>query len=109
MGHFMTGRAFSTYAPNDPGIVDRLRRAVRISAAPKKKAVRTIRNSFPGFLCSFSLGLDIFHAPNARWRWKSNGFGKSKAKLLSRSWARYIRRCGRYDEDKDGIEIAVSS
>ena len=32
-GHFNDGRAFSTYAPNDPGIVDRLREGgVRISA-----------------------------------------------------------------------------
>ena len=39
-GHFNDGRAFSTYAPNDPGIVDRLRGGgVRISAAPKEEGM----------------------------------------------------------------------
>ena len=39
-GHFNDGRAFSTYTPNDPGIVDRLRSGnVRISAAPKEEGM----------------------------------------------------------------------
>ena len=35
-GHFADGRAFSTYAPSDPGLVGRLiDKGVRITAAPK--------------------------------------------------------------------------
>ena len=34
-GHFTDGRAFTTYAPNDPGLVNRLMdKGVRITAAP---------------------------------------------------------------------------
>ncbi|MBT7732670.1 MAG: cell division protein FtsH, partial [Rhodospirillaceae bacterium] len=39
-GYFNDGRAFTTYTPNDPGIVDRLREGnVRISAAPKEEGM----------------------------------------------------------------------
>ena len=36
-GHFTDGRAFSTYAPQDPGLVGNLKtKGVRISAAPSE-------------------------------------------------------------------------
>src|SRR3546814_17605623 len=42
-GHLADGRAFTTYAPNDPGLVNRLEdRGVSISAAPEEEPVHPL-------------------------------------------------------------------
>ena len=89
-GHFNDGRAFSTYAPNDPGIVDRLREGgVRISAAPKKKACQDCWEFlFPVSYAPIHWGLDIFMRQMQGGGGKAMGFGKSKAKLLSEKLGR---------------------
>ena len=90
-GHFNDGRAFSTYAPNDPGIVDRLRSGgVRISAAPKEEGM----SGLLGILISWFpmllfIGVWIFFMRQMQGGGgKAMGFGKSKAKLLSEKLGR---------------------
>ena len=90
-GHFNDGRAFSTYAPNDPGIVDRLRGGgVRISAAPKEEGM----SGLLGILISWFpmllfIGVWIFFMRQMQGGGgKAMGFGKSKAKLLSEKLGR---------------------
>ena len=90
-GHFNDGRAFSTYAPNDPGIVDRLREGgVRISAAPKEEGMSgllgVLISWFPMLLF---IGVWIFFMRQMQGGGgKAMGFGKSKAKLLSEKLGR---------------------
>ena len=90
-GHFNDGRAFSTYTPNDPGIVDRLREGgVRISAAPKEEGM----SGLLGILISWFpmllfIGVWIFFMRQMQGGGgKAMGFGKSKAKLLSEKLGR---------------------
>ena len=90
-GHFNDGRAFSTYAPNDPGIVDRLRGGgVRISAAPKEEGM----SGLLGILISWFpmllfIGVWIFFMRQMQGGGgRAMGFGKSKAKLLSEKLGR---------------------
>ena len=90
-GHFNDGRAFSTYTPNDPGIVDRLRQGgVRISAAPKEEGM----SGLLGILISWFpmllfIGVWIFFMRQMQGGGgKAMGFGKSKAKLLSEKLGR---------------------
>ena len=85
-GHFSDGRSFSTYAPNDPGIVDRLREAkVRISAAPPEEGM----SGMLGILISWFpmllfIGVWIFFMRQMQGGGgKAMGFGKSRARLLT--------------------------
>ena len=90
-GHFNDGRAFSTYTPNDPGIVDRLRSGnVRISAAPKEEGMSGLLGIliswFPMLLV---IGVWIFFMRQMQGGGgKAMGFGKSKAKLLTEKLGR---------------------
>ena len=90
-GHFNDGRAFSTYTPNDPGIVDRLRSGnVRISAAPKEEGMSgllgVLISWFPMLLF---IGVWIFFMRQMQGGGgKAMGFGKSKAKLLTEKLGR---------------------
>ena len=90
-GHFNDGRAFSTYTPNDPGIVDRLRSGnVRISAAPKEEGM----SGLLGILISWFpmllfIGVWIYFMRQMQGGGgKAMGFGKSKAKLLTEKLGR---------------------
>tara|TARA_B100000530_G_scaffold168587_1_gene106298 strand:+ start:247 stop:2178 length:1932 start_codon:yes stop_codon:yes gene_type:complete len=90
-GHFNDGRAFSTYTPDDPGMVDRLRSGnVRISAAPKEEGM----SGLLGILISWFpmllfIGVWIFFMRQMQGGGgKAMGFGKSKAKLLTEKLGR---------------------
>ena len=90
-GYFNDGRAFTTYTPNDPGIVDRLREGnVRISAAPKEEGM----SGLLGILISWFpmllfIGVWIFFMRQMQGGGgKAMGFGKSKAKLLTEKLGR---------------------
>ena len=87
-GHFNDGRAFSTYAPNDPGIVTGCEEVVSgYLQLPKKKACQDCWEFlFPGFLCSFSLGFGYFMRQMQGGGGKAMGFGKSKRNYFRRSW-----------------------
>jgi cell division protease FtsH len=85
-GHFGDGRAFSTYTPSDPGLVDRLRAGgVRISAAPPEEGMTglfgILISWFPMLLF---IGVWIFFMRQMQGgAGKAMGFGKSKARLLT--------------------------
>ena len=102
-GHYTTGGAFNTYAPDDPELVKRLQsRGVTISAAPDEEGAPTLfavlLNWFPMLLL---IGVWIFFMRQMQsGGGKAMGFGKSKARLLT-------ERQGRVTfEDVAGIEEA---
>src|SRR5258708_1066086 len=90
-GHFNDGRAFSTYAPNDPQLVDRLQnRGVRISAAPLEDQMGGVLSIliswFPMLLF---IGVWIFFMRQMQsGGGKAMGFGKSRARLLTQKVGR---------------------
>ena len=85
-GFFDDGRSFNTYAPNYPGLVEKLNlRGVRITAEPAGKGMHPILSVllswFPMLLL---IGVWIFFMRQMQsGGGKALGFGKSKAKLLS--------------------------
>ena len=102
-GHFNDGRAFSTYAPNDPGLVERLnQRGVRISAAPVEDQMGGVLSIliswFPMLLF---IGVWIFFMRQMQsGGGKAMGFGKSRARLLTEKVGRVTF------EDVAGIDEA---
>ncbi|HET9149503.1 MAG TPA: ATP-dependent metallopeptidase FtsH/Yme1/Tma family protein, partial [Alphaproteobacteria bacterium] len=85
-GHFSDGRAFSTYAPQDPGLVNRLiGKGVRISAAPSEEGTPSLLGVllswFPMLLL---IGVWVFFMRQMQaGGGKAMGFGKSRARLLT--------------------------
>ena len=102
-GHYTDGRAFNTYAPDDPDLVQRLAdRGITINAAPDEEGTPTLfailLNWFPMLLL---IGVWIFFMRQMQsGGGKAMGFGKSKARLLT-------ERSGRVTfDDVAGIEEA---
>ena len=96
-GHFSDGRAFTTYAPNDPNLVNRLaEKSVRITAAPVDENVPPLFGVLISWLPMFLLlGVWIFfmrHMQGAGGR--AMGFGKSRAGLLTDKPGIRCSRCG---------------
>ncbi len=85
-GFFEDGRAFSTYSPNYPDLVDKLSRSgVKINAEPSERSMHPILSVllswFPMLLL---IGVWIFFMRQMQsGGGKAMGFGKSKAKLLN--------------------------
>ena len=102
-GHLSDGRAFSTYAPNDPNLVDRLRsHDVRISAQPIEDNMNSVLSIliswFPMLLF---IGVWIFFMRQMQsGGGKAMGFGKSRARLLTEKVGRVTF------EDVAGIDEA---
>jgi cell division protease FtsH len=102
-GHYRDGRRFGTYAPNDPGLVEKLsKKGVRISAKPSDEGVPTfwsiLISWFPMLLL---IGVWIFFMRQMQGGGgKAMGFGKSKAKMLTETAGRVTF------EDVAGIEEA---
>ncbi len=97
------GRSFATYAPNDPGLVDRLQQKnVIIRAVPVDEGSPSLLNiliSWFPMLLLFGM-LVFFMRQMQSGGGKAMGFGKSRARLLS-------ERGGRVTfEDVAGIEEA---
>ena len=86
-GHYVSGgNAFTTYSPDDPGLVETLRKNnVRITAAPPDEGMPT----FLGILISWFpmlllIGVWIFFMRQMQsGGGKAMGFGKSRARLLT--------------------------
>ena len=82
-GVLADGKAFKTYSPNYPELVDKLSsKGVSIVAAPQEDKMPLLDivimvSNVVAYRC-----LDFFHAPNARRKGGAMGFGRSKAKLL---------------------------
>ena len=85
-GVYSNGNNFTTYAPNDPNLIEKLSdKGVSISAAPLDEKMPSLfgvlLSWFPMLLVDCSL--DFFHETNARWQRRAMGFGRSKAKMMN--------------------------
>ena len=81
-GVYSNGNSFSTYAPNDPNLIEKLSdKGVSISAAPLEE-----KNAFIiwciTFLVSYAFinrRMDLFYASDARWKRWSDGIWQVKS------------------------------
>ena len=110
-GHFNDNRAFSTYAPNDPSLVQTLyKKNVAITARPPSDGnswlVTLLINGLP--LIAF-LGVWIFLSRQMQGAGgKAMGFGKSKAKLLTEAHGRItFEEVAGVDEAKEDLQEIV--
>jgi cell division protease FtsH len=110
-GHFNDNRAFSTYAPNDPTLVQTLyKKNVQITAKPPSDGnnwiVTLLVNGLP--LIAF-LGVWIFLSRQMQGAGgKAMGFGKSKAKLLTEAHGRVtFEDVAGVDEAKEDLQEIV--
>jgi cell division protease FtsH len=110
-GHFTDNRAFSTYAPNDPTLVQTLyKKNVSIAAKPPSDGnnwlVTLLVNGLP--LIAF-LGVWIFLSRQMQGAGgKAMGFGKSKAKLLTEAHGRItFDDVAGVDEAKEDLQEIV--
>ena len=105
------GTAFSTYAPNDPNLIERLTsKGVNITASPLEDKMPSILGVllswFPMLLL---IGVWIFFMRQMQGgRGGAMGFGKSKAKLLSEARGKVtFNDVAGIDEAKEEVEEIV--
>ena len=110
-GHYSSGAAFSTYAPNDPSLVQNLySKNVTITAKPPSDGnswlVTLLVNGLP--LIAF-IGVWIFMSRQMQGAGgKAMGFGKSKAKLLTEAHGRVtFEDVAGVDEAKEDLQEIV--
>ena len=110
-GHYTDGKAFSTYAPNDPTLVNSLyKKNVQITAKPPSDGnswlMTLLVNGLP--LLAF-IGMWIFLSRQMQGAGgKAMGFGKSKAKLLTEAHGRVtFEDVAGVDEAKEDLQEIV--
>ncbi len=110
-GHYSDGKLFSTYAPNDPNLVNTLyKKNVQITAKPPSDGnnwlVTLLVNGLP--LIAF-IGMWIFLSRQMQGAGgKAMGFGKSKAKLLTEAHGRVtFEDVAGVDEAKEDLQEIV--
>ncbi|HXT07159.1 MAG TPA: ATP-dependent zinc metalloprotease FtsH [Roseiarcus sp.] len=110
-GHYKDGHAFQTYAPSDPGLVDKLfNKGVAISArAPSDGNSWLLTLLINGLPLVLFLGVWIYMSRQMQGgAGKAMGFGKSKAKLLTESQGRVtFDDVAGVDEAKEDLQEIV--
>jgi cell division protease FtsH len=110
-GQFTDGRQFQTYAPNDPGLIDRLyEKKVSISARPQTEQVPWFVSLLVSWLPFIALiGVWIFLSRQMQGAGgKAMGFGKSRAKMLTEAHGRVtFEDVAGVDEAKQDLEEIV--
>ncbi len=111
-GHLTgSGQNFSTYAPDDPGLVDRLReRGVVINAKPPDESVSPLFGILLNWLpMLLIIGVWIFFMRQMQGGGgKAMGFGKSRARLLTEKQGRVtFEDVAGIDEAKEELQEIV--
>lgn len=109
-GHLNDGQKFSTYMPNYPDLIDRLKQAsVKIEAMPVESKMNSLLGIFiswfPGLLL---VGIWIYLIRNMQGGGKGMGFGKSKAKMLNEKTVKVtFKDVAGVDEAKEDLSEIV--
>jgi cell division protease FtsH len=110
-GHFTDNRAFSTYAPNDPTLVQNLyKKNVSITATPLSGSTNWLMTVLANALPLIAiLGIWLFLSQRMQGPGgKAMGFGKSKARLLTEAQGRVtFEDVAGVDEAKDDLKEIV--
>ena len=111
LGHFQTGEAFTTYAPNDPALITKLTDSgVKVTAAPLDEGVSPILGMLLNWLpMLLFIGVWIFFMRQMQGgKGGAMGFGKSKAKLLTEKQGKItFEDVAGIDEAKDELEEII--
>ena len=111
LGHFQTGEAFTTYAPNDPELIAKLTAGgVKVTAAPLDEGVSPILGMLLNWLpMLLFIGVWIFFMRQMQGgKGGAMGFGKSKAKLLTEKQGKItFEDVAGIDEAKDELEEII--
>ncbi|BBF91803.1 ATP-dependent zinc metalloprotease FtsH [Blastochloris tepida] len=109
-GHFNDGRGFQTYAPDDPGLVQRLyTKGVTITARPQQDTPWFLQLLFSWLPFVALIGVWIFLSRQMQGgAGKAMGFGKSRAKLLTEAHGRVtFEDVAGVDEAKQDLQEIV--
>ncbi|MFC5066443.1 ATP-dependent zinc metalloprotease FtsH [Flaviflagellibacter deserti] len=110
-GTYTDGRSFQTYAPSDPGLVDRLyNKGVGVTARPPQESMPWFLALLLNWLPFIALiGVWVFLSRQMQGAGgKAMGFGKSKAKLLTEAHGRVtFEDVAGVDEAKEDLHEIV--
>ena len=109
-GRYSSGQYFKTFAPDDPGLVERLRsHGVVIAAQPENNELSLFGTLLTWFPMLLFIGVWIFFMRQMQGSsGKAMGFGKSKARLLTEAHGRVtFEDVAGIDEAKEDLQEVV--